>query len=73
MDTTPDSSDKEQTVFVIRYLNTFEVITDQTPKQLYKIVERFLEFVDFSSKTGETIAELIRCTLKKHTIWRLYR
>lgn len=62
VDATPDSAHIEQTVFILRY-----VLLNEKSGQ-YEIQERFLEFVDCNSKTGEDIAELIRATLKKHNI-----
>lgn len=64
VDATPDSSHREQTVFILRYLTLCS--TDQSSE--YEVQERFLAFVDCNKKTGEAIAELIRSTLAEHHI-----
>ena len=60
VDATPDSSHVEQTTFLLRYINLKD--------GRYEVQERFLMFVDCSSKKGEEIAELIMDTLEKHAI-----
>ena len=60
VDATPDSSHVEQTTFLLRYLNL--------ESGRYEIQERFLMFVDCSSKKGEQIAQLIMDTLEEHAI-----
>ncbi|KAJ8891520.1 hypothetical protein PR048_004048 [Dryococelus australis] len=57
-------SSKEQTVFILRYLK----LCTKHDQPCYKDHERFLSFVDCSSKTGKAIAELVRSTLTKHDI-----
>lgn len=62
MDATPDSSHREQTSFIIRYVHFEESLNR------YIVKERLLEFLDCAEKTGEAIAQLATNTLKKHAI-----
>lgn len=59
-DATPDISHTEQNVLLIRYLHKND--------DDWKIHERFVEFVDFTKKTGKEIAEMIGSALHKHNI-----
>ena len=60
VDATPDSSHVEQATILLRYLNLKD--------DRYEVQERFLMFVDCSSKRGEDIAQLIMDTLEAHAI-----
>ena len=55
-----DSSHIEQTTFLLRYLVCHE--------SQFKIVERFLKFVDCSDKAGSDIAQMNTKTLESHAI-----
>nr|XP_012561392.2 zinc finger MYM-type protein 1-like [Hydra vulgaris] len=62
VDATPDSAHMEHTVFILRYVYLNE------ENSLYKVQERFLEFVECNQKTGKAIAKLICSVMKKHNI-----
>jgi len=55
-DATPDTSHKEQTTLIIRYVKLSELD--------FSIEERFISFDDFSEKTGKEIASRLLCRLK---------
>ena len=61
-DATLDSSHKEQTTVILRYVNRM----DET--SLFTISERFTTFLDFNEKTGEQIAENLLQFLKDRGI-----
>lgn len=58
---TPDVSHKEQNVILLRYVVQKE--NDQ-----WDVTERFLQFEEFSGKTGHEISEMILKTLEEHHI-----
>lgn len=60
-DATPDVSHKEQNVILLRYVAQKE--NDQCD-----VTERFLQFEEFSGKTGHEISEMILKTLEEHHI-----
>ena len=60
IDFIPDLFHVEQATFLLRYLVWHE--------SQYKIVERFLKFVDCSKKTRSKIAQMITETLESHAI-----
>ena len=62
-DATPDTARLEQNVFVLRYINR-----STEPGGEYEVQERFLEFVEKYSKTGEALASMIMNTLERHGI-----
>ena len=53
---------KEQTTFVFRYAAFNE------EEQEYKVEESFMEYVDYSKKTGEEIANMIQNFLSDNSI-----
>ena len=53
IDSTPDSSHKEQTAFIFRYLWEITKGTDSATYRIFDIEERFVAFVDFVSKRGK--------------------
>ncbi|XP_054706880.1 52 kDa repressor of the inhibitor of the protein kinase-like [Uloborus diversus] len=61
-DATPDVSHQEQNVLILRYLSF------SSDKNLFEIQERFIEFLNFSKKTGFDIAQDLLNCLKKHAI-----
>ena len=63
VDATPDTARLEQNVFVLRYINR-----STEPGGEYEVQERFLEFVEKHSKTGEALASMIMNTLERHGI-----
>ena len=65
VDGTPDSSHKEQTTFILRYV--LEVTTQQQ-RVVYEVVERFVTFVSLSKKTGSDITSLVLDQLKVKTL-----
>ena len=60
VDSTPDSSHKEQTTFILRYL--------MKENGIFSVYERFLKFADCSNKSGADIALLIVQTLQEFQI-----
>jgi hypothetical protein len=60
VDATPDSSHKEQTTFLLRYVLQNE--------GQFSVVERFLKYVDCSKKTGKKLAQMIMDTMVDHNI-----
>ena len=63
IDSTPDTSHKEQTAFIFRYLR--EAKKDSVSYRVFGIEERFLAFVDFVKKKGEDIANMTLCKLSE--------
>ncbi|XP_025408958.1 zinc finger MYM-type protein 1-like [Sipha flava] len=61
-DATPDVSHQEQNVLSLRY-----VFRNKETKQL-EIQERFIEFLNFNEKTGESIATMLLAALDRHKI-----
>ena len=61
-DATPDVSNLEQNVLLLRY------VSQTSPEDGWEINERFLEFKDFSRKTGEEIATMVEQSLGEHGI-----
>ena len=61
-DATPDVSNLEQNVLLLRYVG------QTSPQGGWEINERFLEFKDFSKKTGEEIATMVEQSLREHGI-----
>ena len=60
VDATPDTARLEQNVFVLRYIHR-----NTQPGGEYEVQERFLEFVEEDSKTGEALASMILNTLER--------
>lgn len=58
-DATPDISHREQNVLLLRYVHR----TDE-----WEIKERFIEFKDFSKKTGEELAAMLLNSLRDYGI-----
>ena len=50
-------------MFVLRYIHR-----NTQPGGEYEVQERFLEFVEEDSETGETLASMILNTLERHSI-----
>ena len=61
-DATPDVSNLEQNVLLLRY------VSQTSPEGGWEINERFLEFKDFSKKTGEEITTMVEQSLGEHGI-----
>uniref|UniRef100_A0A3B4ZP78 DUF4371 domain-containing protein n=1 Tax=Stegastes partitus TaxID=144197 RepID=A0A3B4ZP78_9TELE len=61
-DPTPDVSNLEQNVPLLRY------VSQTYPEGQWEINECFLEFKDFSKKTGEEIATMVEQSLSEHGI-----
>lgn len=61
-DATPDVSNLEQNVLLLRY------VSQTSPVGGWEINERFLEFKDFSKKTGEEITTMVEQSLGEHGI-----
>ena len=57
-----DSSHKEQTTFILRY------VSSPTYQEGYIIQEHFIELINFTNKTGAEIEELTFIFLESHDI-----
>jgi len=62
VDATPDISHNKRNVLILRY------IFQNQDSDEFEVNERFIEFMNFTGKTGEKITEEILATLKKNDI-----
>jgi len=62
VDATPDVSHQEQNVLILRYV----LYISENKK--FEIKERFIEFLNFNEKTGESIASELLKALERHKI-----
>jgi len=62
VDATPDVSHQEQNVLILRYVLYI------SENKTFEIKERFIEFLNFNEKTGESIASELLKALERHKI-----